>query len=312
MSDEDDSTTDMPNVKIDIVTVFPGMFTGFVGESMMARALAQDILSVNVHDLRDYTDDPHRSVDDTPFGGGGGMILMAEPIACAVDSLQTAANGSAPAVVIVPTARGKRFDQPTADKLAACPRLIFVCGHYTGVDERVFDYLNPMRLSIGDYILTGGELPVMVMVDAIARRIPGFLGNDESGKDDSFVIDGCDPGKQIGLKSGRKRGLTPIAETALWVLCTIGVRPLFSPPLFSCPTFTHRNDSSQTATCSTCKSVRLKLGILQPGLSACGFLSHNLRFAGVFFSTPLPRNSREARSVRSGPMLATAAVPRTA
>ncbi len=190
MSDEDDSTTDMPNVKIDIVTVFPGMFTGFVGESMMARALAQDILSVNVHDLRDYTDDPHRSVDDTPFGGGGGMILMAEPIARAVDSLQVAANGSAPAVVIVPTARGKRFDQPTADKLAACSRLVFVCGHYTGVDERVFDYLNPMRLSIGDYILTGGELPTMVMVDAIARRIPGFLGNDDSGKEDSFVIGG--------------------------------------------------------------------------------------------------------------------------
>lgn len=177
-------------MKIDIVTTFPGMFTGFVGESMMSRALAQGILSVDVHDLRDYTDDPHRSVDDTPFGGGGGMILMAEPIARAVDSLQVAANGSAPAVVIVPTARGRRFDQPAADKLATCGRLIFVCGHYTGVDERVFDYLNPIRLSIGDYILTGGELPTMVMVDAIARRIPGFLGNDDSGKEDSFVIGG--------------------------------------------------------------------------------------------------------------------------
>jgi len=173
---------------IDIVTTFPGMFTGFVGESMMARALAQDILAVNVHDLRDYTDDPHRSVDDTPFGGGGGMILKPEPIARAVDSLQGEANGSGPATVVIPTARGRRFDQPTADKLATQSRLIFICGHYTGIDERVFEYLNPMRFSIGDYILTGGELPAMVMVDAIARRIPGFLGNDDSGKEDSFVV----------------------------------------------------------------------------------------------------------------------------
>jgi tRNA (guanine37-N1)-methyltransferase len=197
-------------MKIDIVTAFPGMFAGFVGESMMARALAQGVLSIAVHDLRDYADDPHRSVDDTPFGGGGGMILMAEPIACAVDSLQTASNGSAPAVVIVPTARGQRFDQPTADRLAACARLIFVCGHYTGVDERVFDYLNPMRLSIGDYILTGGELPVMVMVDAIARRIPGFLGNDESGKEDSFVIDGLGAAQYTRPQVWRGREVPPV------------------------------------------------------------------------------------------------------
>ena len=200
----------MPNMKIDIVTAFPGMFAGFVGESMMARALAQGILSITVHDLRDYTDDPHRSVDDAPFGGGGGMILMAEPIACAVESLQTAVNGAAPAVVIVPSARGKRFDQQTADTLAAHARLILVCGHYTGIDERVFDYLNPMRLSIGDYVLTGGELPAMVIVDAVARRIPGFLGNDESGREDSFVIGGLGASQYTRPQVWRGREVPPV------------------------------------------------------------------------------------------------------
>ena len=200
----------MPNMRIDIVTVFPGMFAGFVGESMMARAIAQGILSITVHDLRDYTDDPHRSVDDTPFGGGGGMILMAEPIARAVESLQTAANGSAPAAIIVPTARGKKFDQQMADTLASYSRLVFVCGHYTGIDERVFEYFNPLRLAIGDYVLTGGELPVMVIVDAVARRIPGFLGNDESGKEDSFVIDGLGAAQYTRPQTWRGREVPPV------------------------------------------------------------------------------------------------------
>ncbi|MBI3871448.1 MAG: tRNA (guanosine(37)-N1)-methyltransferase TrmD [candidate division Zixibacteria bacterium] len=169
-------------LSIDIVTAFPGMFTGFLGESLMARAMSQGVLTVRVHDLRDYSDDPvHRSLDDTPFGGGGGMILKAEPIARAVEAIGPQAT------CIIPTAQGPLFNQRVADDLAALPHLIFVCGHYTGMDERVFTHLRPWRLSLGNYVLSGGELPAMVMTEAIARRLPGFLGNDDSARGDSFV-----------------------------------------------------------------------------------------------------------------------------
>lgn len=178
---------DNARLTIDVVTAFPGMFTGFLGESLMARGIAQRVLDVRVHDLRDWSDDPlHRSIDDTPFGGGGGMILKAEPIVRAVEAL-----GGGPNVhevtTIIPTPHGALFDQDAADRLAAKPHLIFICGHYTGMDERVFDYLRPERRCIGDYVLSGGELPTMVMIEAIARRAPGFLGNDDAARNDSFV-----------------------------------------------------------------------------------------------------------------------------
>jgi len=174
-------------MRIDVVTVFPGMFSGYVAESMMARASQQQVLSITLHDLRDFTDDPHRVVDDTPFGGGGGMVLKPEPIARAVESISASRNGSNPIVCIIPTPRAPLFTQSDANELAQSGQLIFVCGHYTGIDERVFEHLNARRYSIGDYVLTGGELPVMVMIDAIARRLPGFLGNDESAVGDSHV-----------------------------------------------------------------------------------------------------------------------------
>jgi len=175
---------------IDIITTFPAMFAGFLGESMIARAMENGILTIRVHDLRDFTDDPHRTVDDTPFGGGGGMILKAEPIVRAVERLRGTVNGNGPAEVVIPTARGHLFHQGMADDLATRKHLIFVCGHYTGIDERIFDYLNATRICIGDYVLTGGELPVMVIADAVSRRLPGFLGNDDSGREDSFVVPG--------------------------------------------------------------------------------------------------------------------------
>ncbi len=174
-------------LKIDVITAFPAMFTGFLGESLMARGIAQKTLDVRVHDLRDWSDDPlHHSIDDTPFGGGGGMILKAEPIARAVEALGGGPNSST-ATTVIPTPHGSLFDQDDADLLAAQPRIIFVCGHYTGMDERVFEYLHPMRRCVGDYVLSGGELPAMVMIEAIARRVPGFLGNEESACNDSFV-----------------------------------------------------------------------------------------------------------------------------
>lgn len=177
-------------MRIDIITAFPAMFTGPLGESMIARAMETGVLSISIHDLRDFTDDPHRTVDDTPFGGGGGMILKAEPIVRAVEHLRGTVNGNGPAEVVIPTARGHLFRQSMADTLATRKHLIIVCGHYTGIDERVFEYLNATRICIGDYVLTGGELPAMVITDAVARRLPGFLGNDDSGREDSFVVPG--------------------------------------------------------------------------------------------------------------------------
>lgn len=174
-------------MQIDIITAFPRMFDGFIGESLMARALSNGIIAVKIHDLRDYADDPHRTIDDTPFGGGGGMILKAEPIARAVDALSGKQNGGQSPVSLVPTPRAPVFQQSNAVELARHNHLIFVCGHYTGMDERIFEYLSPRRYSIGDYVLSGGELPAMVMVDAVARQVPGFLGNDESARGDSFV-----------------------------------------------------------------------------------------------------------------------------
>jgi tRNA (guanine37-N1)-methyltransferase len=174
---------------IDVVTAFPAMFDGFLGESLMARGLAANLLQIHVHDLRDYSDDPaHHSIDDTPFGGGGGMILKAEPVARAAEALGVVPGGDDP-LCIIPTPHGPLFDQDDADQFASKQHLLFICGHYTGMDERVFDYLHPARRCIGDYVLSGGELPAMVMIEAIARRIPGFLGNEDSACNDSFMRD---------------------------------------------------------------------------------------------------------------------------
>ena len=177
-------------LRVDIITAFPGMFEGFLGESMLARALAQGILSIKVHDLRDFTDDPHRTIDDTPFGGGGGMILKAEPVAKAIETICPIRDGCSRATLIIPTPRGESFTQATAVQLSGQQHLVFVCGHYTGIDERIYDHFKPRRLCLGDFVLSGGELPAMAMIDAVGRLLPGFLGNEESGKNDSFVRPG--------------------------------------------------------------------------------------------------------------------------
>lgn len=182
-------------MRIDVITIFPEMFTAFFGESLMGRARETGIVEAQAHNLRDWTADKHQVVDDTPFGGGGGMVMMAGPIIEAVESL---ANGAPSTRVIIPTARGPLFNQQAANRLAENERLIFVCGHYKGIDERVFEILNPQRFSIGNYVLTGGELPAMVMIDAVVRRIPGFIGNADSAADDSFAT-GDEPASPLSL-----------------------------------------------------------------------------------------------------------------
>ena len=177
---------------IDVLTIFPGMFTGVLEASMLKIAAQKGLLRVQLHDLRDWTDDPHRSVDDRPFGGGPGMVLMVEPLVNAVRDLSRRPLGdgraSAPRLLLT-CPSGRRFDQAWARELAREERLLIVAGHYEGYDQRILELLQPEELSIGDYVLTGGEIPALAVIDAVTRLIPGVLGHPESSAAESFGED---------------------------------------------------------------------------------------------------------------------------
>lgn len=168
-------------MQIDVLTLFPAMFTGPLDESMVRRARTTGILRLAIHNLRDYTHDRHRTVDDRPFGGGPGMLLKPEPIFEAVEEL---ARERTRVILMAPA--GKQFTQAIAQELAKQEHLLLLCGSYEGVDERVREALVDDELSIGDYVLTNGALPAMVVIDAVARLLPGVLGADESALDESF------------------------------------------------------------------------------------------------------------------------------
>ncbi|MDD4658409.1 MAG: tRNA (guanosine(37)-N1)-methyltransferase TrmD, partial [Eubacteriales bacterium] len=170
-------------MRIDIITIFPEMIEALCGYSIIKRARDNGLITVNAVNLRDYTFDKHKQVDDYTYGGGAGMILKPEPLFRAVESLS---SPSPPDEVIVMTPAGKPFDQKEARNLAGAGHLIFICGHYEGIDQRVLDHLATRELSIGDYVLTGGELPAMVVADAVIRLLPGVLGNEESLELESF------------------------------------------------------------------------------------------------------------------------------
>lgn len=172
-------------IRFDILTVFPEMFTSFCGCSLLKKALDKGLISIQLHDIRSYAGDKHHMTDDAPYGGGGGMVMKVEPIDRALLSIPMVAD-AVPVVLLTP--QGERFSQKTAEELAACPQLVFVCGHYEGVDERVRAKLVNREISIGDYILTGGELSAMVLVDAVSRLVPGVLGNSDSAGADSFSM----------------------------------------------------------------------------------------------------------------------------
>ena len=171
-------------MKIDVLTLFPGMFPGPLDESIIKRACESGRLQLGVHDLRDYTHDRHRTVDDRPFGGGPGMLLKPEPLFEAVESLR----GDKTRVILTSPA-GRPFRQEIARELAGEKHVLLVCGSYEGFDERVRQSLADDEISIGDYVLTNGALPAMVIVDAVTRLLPGVLGDDESSQDESFC--GC-------------------------------------------------------------------------------------------------------------------------
>jgi tRNA (guanine37-N1)-methyltransferase len=168
-------------MKIDVLTLFPEMFAGPLDVSMVRRARDRGLLDLRIHNLRDWTHDRHKTVDDRPFGGGPGMVLKPEPIFEAVEAL--AAEGTR---VVLMTPAGRKFEQSMARELAVQNHLLFICASYEGVDERVVESLVDDELSIGDYVLTNGGLPTMVVIDALTRLIPGVLGDEESALDESF------------------------------------------------------------------------------------------------------------------------------
>lgn len=181
-------------MRVDVLTLFPEMFEGVFGSSILGKARDKGIVSLNTVNFRDYANNKHNTVDDTPYGGGGGMVLKPEPIFAAVEDVVQAASeglrqGGAPEAkprVILLCPQGETFSQAKAQELAGEQHLIFICGHYEGYDERIREFLVTDELSIGDYVLTGGELPAMVAIDSIVRLLPGVLGNDQSAVLDSF------------------------------------------------------------------------------------------------------------------------------
>lgn len=179
-------------MRFDILTIFPGFFAGIFEHGIVRRAQAEERVSIGIHDLRGFTHDRHRSVDDRPFGGGEGMVLKPEPLAEALASLGIAAKAerdegaAASTRVILLSAQGRRFQQSVARELSALDRIVLLCGRYEGVDERVNELYCDEELSIGDYVLSGGELAAAVVVDAVMRLVPGVLGNEASGAFESF------------------------------------------------------------------------------------------------------------------------------
>ena len=172
-------------MRIDVLTIFPGIFESPLRESLLGKAVAEGVLEVRVHDIRDSTTDKHRQVDDESYGGGPGMVMKPEPIFAAVEAL-----GEGPKRVLLLSPAGRRLDQNLVRELSAEPWLVLVCGRYEGVDERVAQGLPAEEVSIGDYVLSGGEVPALVLLESVTRLVPGVIGREESHERDSFGPEG--------------------------------------------------------------------------------------------------------------------------
>lgn len=171
-------------MRFDILTLFPDMFPGYMSQSILNKSIERGLVEIHVHNMRDWAPGRHHKIDDAPYGGGPGMILMVEPVVNCVRDVQ--AMTSDPGTVIVTTPQGQRLNQPMVEELAVNQRMILLCGRYEGFDQRVIDILNPLEVSIGDYILNGGEVASMVLVDSLVRMVPGVLGDEQCSIDDSF------------------------------------------------------------------------------------------------------------------------------
>lgn len=175
-------------MNFNIITIFPKIFNSYFGESIIKRAQEKNLVKINIHDLRQWTTDKHRTVDDTPYGGGAGMLMKIEPIHKAIEALKSKIKSQKSKVFLL-SAKGKKWDQAMAKKYSKLKNIILICGRYEGVDERVTKFIDE-EISIGDYVLTGGEIGAMTIVDSITRLLPGVLGNEASSKDESHSTPG--------------------------------------------------------------------------------------------------------------------------
>jgi tRNA (guanine37-N1)-methyltransferase len=203
-------------MRFDLITIFPEFFTGPLDHGILRRARETGLVHVNIQDLREFTKDKHRTVDDRPFGGGEGMVLKPAPLFEAVESLlgQSMGDRAHPAAgkpgtaIVLLSAAGKLFNQETARRLAQLDRILFICGRYEGVDERVAAHLATDEISIGDYVLSGGELAAMLILDSVTRLLPGALGNEASAQNESFAA------APETAETAKKRSLTRVEESA--------------------------------------------------------------------------------------------------
>lgn len=178
-----------------LVTIFPDFFQGFLANGIVAKAIEAGVVRVQVHNLRDWTQDRHKTVDDRPFGGGEGMLMKCQPLFDAVEAILP--ERSEHTRIVLLSAQGRKFDQECARRLSACTEIVFLCGRYEGVDERVAEHLADEELSIGDFVVSGGELPAALILDSIARLVPGVVGNEASTENESFNRELPDGGRLL-------------------------------------------------------------------------------------------------------------------
>ena len=171
-------------MQFDVLTLFPEIFSGYVSQSLLSKAIESGLVQIDLHDIRDWTLDKHQRVDDRPYGGGPGMVMQVEPVVECVEAVQKIGENSGNLIMLTPT--GKPLNQRLVEELVQRPRHILLCGRYEGFDQRVVDILNPLEISIGDYILNGGEVGAMALIDSMIRLVPGVLGDEQSSQDDSF------------------------------------------------------------------------------------------------------------------------------
>ncbi|MBK8914730.1 MAG: tRNA (guanosine(37)-N1)-methyltransferase TrmD [Phycisphaerales bacterium] len=171
-------------MRFDVVTLFPEALSPYLAASILGRAQQAGLVEIHLHQLRDYSTDPHRKVDDRPFGGGPGMVLSCQPVVDAVEAIEKL--DPRPALRVLTTPQGRRLDQQTAREFSGAGRVLLICGHYEGFDERIIEILRPVEISLGDFILTGGELAALAVIDSVSRLLPGVLGCGESAGDESF------------------------------------------------------------------------------------------------------------------------------
>ena len=171
-------------MRFDVLTLFPEMFPGYLGQSLLNKAIERGLVEVHLHNIRDWTTDKHNSIDDRPFGGGPGMVMMAPPVVECAEAV--AALDERPSHTILLTPQGRTLNQRTAEELSEHPRITLLCGRYEGFDQRVCDILRPDELSVGDFVLSGGEVAAMLVIDTLVRLVPGVLGDERSSQEDSF------------------------------------------------------------------------------------------------------------------------------